>query len=486
MPGLANDLNISESGYVTHNGSGVFHGRTFQAGTGITLTNADGILGNTTIATTASLTDLHTARFIVASSTAGTGANFTTITSAIASAVGTGINSTIFIQPGTYTENFSLPANINLCAYIADGLTPNVTITGNITCTGAGSRSISGIRLQTNSAAFLTVSANAAIVVNLTNCYLNCSNNTGITFSSASASAVININYCFGDIGTNGISLFSHSSAGTLSFNYSYITNSGASTTASTCSAGTLTFRSSEVLFPITTSSTGVITANRTSFNCGAINQTSLTCGGGTSSIVFTELVGGTATALSVGGTLTLNNCVIQSSNTNAISGAGTLFYSGLFFSASSSKISTTTQVGGVIQGGQTQAPSVGFVGQSISSTASAVATTNATAKTIASIALTPGIWDISAIAAAVPTSGTNVAQIQQVGISTTDNTLTGTLGIEFYQNNFVGGAATLSGVVPQYRVTLTSNTTYYLVVVNFYTSTTCPTNGRISATRVG
>jgi len=39
MPGLANDLNISEPGYVSHNGAGVFHGRTFQAGTGITLTN---------------------------------------------------------------------------------------------------------------------------------------------------------------------------------------------------------------------------------------------------------------------------------------------------------------------------------------------------------------------------------------------------------------------------------------------------------------
>lgn len=50
MVGLANDLNISEPGYVIHNGMGVFHGRTFQAGTGISLTNADGISGNTTIA----------------------------------------------------------------------------------------------------------------------------------------------------------------------------------------------------------------------------------------------------------------------------------------------------------------------------------------------------------------------------------------------------------------------------------------------------
>ncbi len=54
MVGTANDLNISASGYVTHNGLGVFHGRTFQAGSGITLTNADGIAGNTTITATGS------------------------------------------------------------------------------------------------------------------------------------------------------------------------------------------------------------------------------------------------------------------------------------------------------------------------------------------------------------------------------------------------------------------------------------------------
>ena len=51
MVGTANALNISEAGYVTHDGSGVFHGRTFQAGTGITLTNASGVAGNTIIST---------------------------------------------------------------------------------------------------------------------------------------------------------------------------------------------------------------------------------------------------------------------------------------------------------------------------------------------------------------------------------------------------------------------------------------------------
>lgn len=48
----SNDLNISQSGYVVFDGTSTFSGRTFQAGAGITLTNASGVAGNTTIAAT--------------------------------------------------------------------------------------------------------------------------------------------------------------------------------------------------------------------------------------------------------------------------------------------------------------------------------------------------------------------------------------------------------------------------------------------------
>lgn len=45
----SNDLNISQAGYVVFDGTATFTGRTFQAGAGITLTNASGIAGNTII-----------------------------------------------------------------------------------------------------------------------------------------------------------------------------------------------------------------------------------------------------------------------------------------------------------------------------------------------------------------------------------------------------------------------------------------------------
>lgn len=45
----SNDLNISQAGYVVFDGTATFSGRTFQAGSGITITNASGVAGNTTI-----------------------------------------------------------------------------------------------------------------------------------------------------------------------------------------------------------------------------------------------------------------------------------------------------------------------------------------------------------------------------------------------------------------------------------------------------
>jgi pectin methylesterase-like acyl-CoA thioesterase len=130
MAQTSNDLNISQAGMVAFDGTATFSGRTLTAGTGITITNGSGVAGNPIISSNGA-NDLHTALYIVSSAgTTGTGANFTTISAAIAAAQGSGVKSTIFIMPGntgTYTENFTLPANINLVGHNGDQITPNVT-----------------------------------------------------------------------------------------------------------------------------------------------------------------------------------------------------------------------------------------------------------------------------------------------------------------------------------------------------------------------
>src|SRR5258708_20620706 len=116
------------------------------------------------------------AKWIV-SATASDGTH-TTIASALTSASS---GDTIFIRPGTYTENLTLKAGVNLSAFGSDSSqngTGKVIISGTCTMTTAGSVTISGIQLQTNSAALLAVTGTLASVVNLQNCYLNCTNTT--------------------------------------------------------------------------------------------------------------------------------------------------------------------------------------------------------------------------------------------------------------------------------------------------------------------
>ncbi len=250
----------------------------------------------------------------------------------------------VFITPGTYTENLTLKAGVNLTAYECD--TGTVIILGTCTMTTAGSVTISGVQLKTNSAALLAVTGSAASIVNLVNCIVNCTNNTGITFSSSNASATININKCLCDLATTGIALFTHTSSGILSIIYSILGNSGGSSTANTISSGILVFNHAAIANPLTTSSTAQATAIFTSFDTSAQNATCLTAGGSGSHRYDTcRFLSGSASAISVGNTTTvLDVCSVTSTNTNAITGAGTVSYSPISFIGSSSNINTTTQ----------------------------------------------------------------------------------------------------------------------------------------------
>ncbi len=289
------------------------------------------------------------AKFVVDGSVTANGTH-STIQAAIDSASS---GDTIFIRPkasaAAYSENLTLKAGVNLCAYGCDSslnATGHVIISGTCTLTTAGTVTISGIQLQTNAAALLAVTGTLASKVNLENCYLNCTNNSGITYSTSSATSAINIRNCSGDLGTTGINLFAHSSAGLLSFYDSDFLNSGNSTTASTCSAGFLRCYKTQFRNPYTSSGTAATNCFYSIFdgsNAGATNAIGVT-EGGSGNYVFCSIFGGTASAVSIGNTSGLYQCNISSSNSNMITGAGTVQYDILSTSGSSSTINTTTQ----------------------------------------------------------------------------------------------------------------------------------------------
>jgi hypothetical protein len=268
--------------------------------------------------------------------------DFKTIAAALtASTSGT----TIFIRPGTYTENLTLKAGVNLVAYISDGLTPNVTIVGKCTFTAAGTVSISGVRPQTNSDFFLAVTGSAASIVNLDYCYLNCSNNTGISFTTSSSSAKITIANSTGNIGTTGIALYSSSSAGTLTFSGCTFTNTGASTTASSCSAGVVNLDNITMASPISYSSASSGQIQQCQLDTSAQNATTLTTSNTANvNTTVSNYLSGSASAISIGSGSTVNGTAlgINSSNTNSVTGSGTFFSSPPFFINSSGVNATT------------------------------------------------------------------------------------------------------------------------------------------------
>jgi hypothetical protein len=428
------------------------------------------------------------AKFIVDGTTTANGTH-STIQAAITSASS---GDTIFIRPGTYTEHLTLKVGVNLTAYGSDSSqngTGKVIISGTCTLTTAGTVTISGIQLQTNSAALLAVTGTLASVVNIDNCYLNCTNNTGITFSSSSASATINIKNSAGDLGTTGIAIFSDSSAGNLNIYDSDFTNSGASTTANTVSAGLATFRRVRFMNPVTTSSSGGATGVYTQINCNATNATALTHNGSdtTSTFIWCNLLSGTASAVSIGGTLSLYQSAISSSNTNAITGAGSLNYGDLSFTSTSQTINTTTQgIAGTSKGSTTTAPTAGYLGEQIRNYAQNQAITSTTTINITSISLTAGVWDVSAN---VVFGGSTGITAGGAAITSTSATMPNGTAIGDNQQNFTNsstGFTACSLSIPSFRVTLASTTTYYLAATLTWSAGAGVGSGRISGTRVG
>ena len=165
-------------------------------------------------------------KFIVDSNAAlGT---HTTLASAMADAAS---GDTILMRVSV-TENVTLTPGVNIVGLVGSEQTPTISITGKLTMTGAGTCTVAGIRLTTNSDFFLAVTGTEASIVKLENCYLNCLNNTGI--SATSTLGQIFATHCNGNTGTTGIGIFAQSSSTGITMEYCKITNTGSSVTATT------------------------------------------------------------------------------------------------------------------------------------------------------------------------------------------------------------------------------------------------------------
>lgn len=277
-----------------------------------------------------------TAKWIV-SATASDGTH-TTIASALTSATS---GDTIFIRPGTYTENITLVAGVNITAYGGDGFTPNVIILGNTTASYNGTVTLTGIQLKTNGAACLTLSGANSSTLNLNSCGISASNATGISMNAANFTVSIINSIC----STASNNLLFAVTTGSLVFKFC---TGSAGTAANTIAGGIINMSFTNFgEFSITTATTGTFTAQNCTFS--NTNQTIFTMAGtGNSLVQNSYLTSGTASAISIGSGCTCGvyDCVINSNNINVITGAGTLNYAGISFTGSSTLVNTTTKTG--------------------------------------------------------------------------------------------------------------------------------------------
>lgn len=279
------------------------------------------------------------AKFIVDGTTVANGTH-STISAALTSA---SAGDTIFIRPGTYTENLTLKAGVNLFAYDNLTGTPQVSIVGKLSFSSAGDIEITNINVQTNGDFAVEVTGSAASAVTFKNCFLQGVANTIVSFTSSSASSQLQFDNTVFNVETTGITTIISTSVGTVNFNQCRLLNTGGSTTASTSTAGTWNVDYSLVEIPVSISTAGLIRILYSRFNATNAVCVTYNVAGSTVQFRYSHFASGNAAAITVtAGTVILLSCVIDSSAVNTITGAGTLQYDSISF-LTSNGISPTT-----------------------------------------------------------------------------------------------------------------------------------------------
>lgn len=245
-----------------------------------------------------------------------------TIAAAIAEATS---GDTIFIRPGTYTENLTLKAGVNLCAFGGDQVT--TIIVGKLSASYSGTVEVYGLGLQTNADYIAEITGANSTVLNFRRCLLSLEDNTGFS-DTGSGSSSFRFESCTINANTTGIGYFA-STNGVLFLTNCIMNNLGGGTTASTFSGTGVFIRWCFLGLPVTVSGTAKIEALASQWdttNATALNIDSTATG---NIVNYCYLNTGTATPIAIGTGATLTTPVVnlRHSNATAVSGLGTLVH---------------------------------------------------------------------------------------------------------------------------------------------------------------
>lgn len=383
---------------------------------------------------------MSTSRWIV--DPLGFNGTHTNISSAITSA---SAGDTIFIMPGTYTENLVVNKSLTFVSYGGDGRTVNTDtiIIGKITVIPSIICTFLRLSLQTNGDSILVNDGNSTVVV-FDNCDLSINSSVIGIIQTGNAATNTYLIQSYVKIIAAG-QLFSATN-GALIVDETFIECPNLTSTASTISCNyysTLSNYQTPIIFD-----DGPAIFKYCLFGSIFTPYTNVTYLSTTTSsginLNFCNLYSGSQPVIDVGaGTLvTLSNCVINSSNTNTITGSGTLFYEGIVFSGVSSQFQNTLVLN--LYGSTPSNSTSGFVWTSTGPNTSPTWQSVSSSGTVMDLAGNSG-GNIPPSAGIINTVGTGSITIAGAG-STLTTQLTGLTN----HNVLLGaGTATITKVAP-------------------------------------
>jgi hypothetical protein len=241
------------------------------------------------------------------SSTVGLRGTFTTIQAAITAASS---GQTIFIRPGTYTENLTLKSGVNLVSMAnSNSNVAPVVIRGKSTLT-SGTVAVDNISFNTNSDYIFDISGGST-TINAYRCYFIVQSTGAFNLNSGR----INLRECY-SITTGGATpLITAINSSPVQITNSYLAS--VSTTASSFSGtSSLTISNSTFGDALTFGGTGSLNAKNCTFGRGTLALAALTITGTNNDFkaynCFFETGAVTCITIGTGSALTMSNCAVQ------------------------------------------------------------------------------------------------------------------------------------------------------------------------------
>ena len=252
---------------------------------------------------------------------------------------------TIFIRPGTYTEDWTAKAGVGYFAMPGMELSAQTVLKGKITAAFAGTAVFGGLWFETNADDILAITGTAETILRFDNCYFNLTDGDLVTSTTTDTGSFLEFNYCHATITDTGLTYFilDH---GTIYIRWSRFFNDSLSTTASVGNNdSSVSIHYSHFQVPINTTGTSSCGLRYVTMLQGGSNTTVLDMSGtGSHEVVDCIIESGTAVAINIdaGTTVSLNNTVIDSTNANPIDGTGTVQLSNVVWKGTGSGVGTS------------------------------------------------------------------------------------------------------------------------------------------------